>query len=188
MDLWPVSGLLFVNVSPHVANQIHVNPAISMQRPALLPRWFNPICGGPSLFDMREHEWKRWRGVFSKASNPEHTLSLVPSMVDETLVYCDNLKDMAEKGEIFKLDLLTLRFTIDVIGKTILFADASPTDMSRYRPTITGTQPLAPNSATTPSQTVCYPKSVGTKPMLRTTHSSILISSEKWSTGGTVAK
>ena len=132
MDLWPVSGLLFVNVSPHIANQMHANPAMSMQRPVLLPRWFYPICGGPSLFDMREHEWKRWKGVFSKVFSSELTLSLVPDMVDETLVCCESLNEMAENGEIFKLDLLTLRFTIDVIGKTILSVDESLIDINRY--------------------------------------------------------
>ncbi|MCJ1310707.1 hypothetical protein MMC25_004373 [Agyrium rufum] len=43
-------------------------------------------------------------------------------MVDETAVYCETLMQMARKGEMFYLDLTTLRFTIDVIGKTILNA------------------------------------------------------------------
>jgi len=45
IDLWPVSGLFLTVVSPNVANQIHANPEISMERPSLLPRFFKPICG-----------------------------------------------------------------------------------------------------------------------------------------------
>ncbi|KAL9127707.1 MAG: hypothetical protein Q9217_003458 [Psora testacea] len=93
---------------------------MSMQRPQLLPRFFQPFAGGPNLFDMREHEWKPWRAVFSKAFSAETTLSLVPGMVDETLTYCDTLRRHAEQKEIFQLDITTLRFTIDAIGKTIL--------------------------------------------------------------------
>lgn len=72
------------------------------------------------MFDMREHEWKPWRSAFSKAFSAEHTLSLVPGMVDETMVYCESLQKRAEKKEFLYLDLITLRFTIDIIGKTIL--------------------------------------------------------------------
>lgn len=118
--MWPVSGILLVNFSPHIANQIHANPDMSMQRPELLPRFFKPIAGAPNLFDMREHEWKPWRAIFSRAFSAEHILSLVPAMVDETMVYSETLQKLAEKDEMFYLDLTTLRFTIDVIGKTIL--------------------------------------------------------------------
>ena len=41
-------------------------------------------------------------------------------MVDETVVYCETLKGLALKDKMIFLDPTTLRFTIDVIGKTIL--------------------------------------------------------------------
>ena len=91
-----------------------------MQRPTLLPRFFRPIYGGPCLFDLPENKWKPWRAVFTKAFNAEHILSLVPGMVDETLIYCQTLEKLAAKGNIVHLDPVTLRFTIDVIGKTVL--------------------------------------------------------------------
>ncbi|MCJ1311863.1 hypothetical protein MMC25_005536 [Agyrium rufum] len=122
IDTWPVSGILLVNVSPEIASQVHADPHVSMQRPLLLPRWFQPISGGPNLFDLPESQWKPWRSVFSKGFNAEHVLSLVPDMVDETAVYCETLAGLAQKGEMFYLDPVTLRFTIDVIGKTILNA------------------------------------------------------------------
>ena len=120
LDLWPVSGLFLVVVSPHVANQIHANPVMSMERPSLLPRFFKPICGGPSMFDLPQEKWKPWRAIFSRGFSADHILSLVPAMVDETVVYCETLRQLAQKKEMFYLDLMTLRFTIDVIGKTIL--------------------------------------------------------------------
>lgn len=92
-----------------------------MQRPELLPRWFKPIAGGPNMFDMREHEWKPWRAVFSRAFSAENILSLVPDMVDETMVYSQTLQEKAKQGKFFHLDPMTLRFMIDVIGKTTLY-------------------------------------------------------------------
>ena len=121
LDLWPVSGPSFGVVSPHMATQIHTNPAMSMQRPKLLPRFFRPICGGPSMFDLPEQNSRPWRAVFSKGFSTDHILSLVPGMVDETLVYCDTLRALARQDSMIYLDSTILRSTIDVIGKTKLW-------------------------------------------------------------------
>jgi cytochrome P450 len=121
IDLWPMSGLFLTVVSPSTAVQAtQTNPNLSMERPALLRRFFMPITGGSNLFDLPEKEWKPWRSVFSKGFNTEHILSLVPGMVKETLVYSETLRSLASKGDMFFLDTTTLRFTMDMIGKTIL--------------------------------------------------------------------
>jgi cytochrome P450 len=121
LDLWPMSGLFLTVVSPTTAISVtQMNPNLSSERPALLRRFFMPITGGSNLFDLPEKEWKPWRAVFSKGFNNEHILSLVPGIVKETLVYAENLRSLARKGEMFYLDTTTLRFTMDVIGRTIL--------------------------------------------------------------------
>lgn len=120
-DLWPVSGLFLIVVSLNVATQVHANPSVSMERPSLLPRFLRPICSGPSLFDLLEKDWKPWRAVFVRGFSAEHNLSLVPGLVDETAKYCDTLRNLALEGDLFYLDPTTLRFTMDVIGKTILW-------------------------------------------------------------------
>ncbi|KAM7203984.1 Cytochrome P450 [Rhypophila sp. PSN 637] len=79
-----------------------------------------PITGGPTIFDLGEEEWKPWRAIFSKGFQGDHIMSLVPAIIQETLVYADTLNNIATKGEICLLDPITLRFTIDIIGKTIL--------------------------------------------------------------------
>ena len=40
-------------------------------------------------------------------------------MAKETVVYSETLRDLAQKGDIFYLDTTTLRFTLDMIGRTI---------------------------------------------------------------------
>lgn len=96
------------------------NDHLSMRRPFLLPRFFKPITGGLTLFDMREDEWKPWRAVFNKGFSAEHVLSLVPGMVKETVIYADTLRQFALKGDMVYLDSITLRYTMDMIGRTIL--------------------------------------------------------------------
>ena len=126
IDLWPVSGLYLIVVSPDVAVQAtQVNSSLATDRPPLLRRFFKPIAGGPSLFDMQEKEWKPWRTTFNKGFSPDHILSLVPGMAKETSVYCSTLRRFARQGDLVFLDPTTLRFTMDLTGRTILSVDHS---------------------------------------------------------------
>lgn len=121
IDLWPLSGLFLATVSPQVAVQAaQTNLTLATERPYLIKRFFKPIAGGPNLFDLPEEEWRPWRAVFSKGFSADHILSLVPGMVKETYTYCETLRRLAQKKELFYLDPTTLRFTMDMIGRTIL--------------------------------------------------------------------
>ena len=120
IDLWPLSGLYLAVMSPKVAIQATQTSSLSCERPTLLKRFFKPIAGGSNLFDLTEKEWRPWRAIFSKGFSTEHILSLVPAMARTTNTYCDTLRMLARKGNMFYLDPTTLRFTIDMIGKTIL--------------------------------------------------------------------
>jgi cytochrome P450 len=122
LDLWPLSGIIMEAFSPTMAAAVlQSNYEIATSRPDILPRFFKPIAGGPNMFDMAEPEWRPWRAVFSKGFNSEHFVSQLPGMIEETKVYAESLRDLALKGEMFYLDLVTLRFMMDMIGKTLLF-------------------------------------------------------------------
>ncbi|KAF2726543.1 sterigmatocystin biosynthesis P450 monooxygenase StcS [Polyplosphaeria fusca] len=119
MDLWPMSGLFLAVVSPKIATEItQTNPQLSSDRPELLRRFLKPITGGLTIFDLDEKEWKLWRAVFNKGFHSERMYGLVSSMVDEIQVFAKTLRQCAAKGELCFLDPMTLRFTIDLIGRT----------------------------------------------------------------------
>ena len=112
---------MIIVTSPNVANQVaQTNTKICFDRASMLKRFFKPIAGGPNLFDMTEREWKPWRAVFNKGFSTEQVTNLVPHVLHETEIYKANLRELAGKGDIIYLDLVTLRFTMDVIGQTIL--------------------------------------------------------------------
>ncbi|KAF4633640.1 hypothetical protein G7Y89_g4481 [Cudoniella acicularis] len=121
LDMWPLSPLFQAVVSPNAAiTATQTNPKLACKKPDLLPQLFKPLAGGPNLFDMPESEWKPWRAIFSKCFSSEQFLHLVPGIVKQTLVYCETLREHSRKGDMFFLDTTTLRFTMDLIGKTIL--------------------------------------------------------------------
>ena len=120
IDLWPLSELYLAVISPTAAIQAAQTSGISCERPRLLERFFKPIAGGPNLFDLVEKDWRPWRVVFNKGFSTEHTISLVPAMITTTSIYSNTLRKLAQKGDMFSLDKITLRFTMDLVGKIIL--------------------------------------------------------------------
>ena len=126
IDAWPVTSLILVVFSPQIAAQVQQsNAPIAMTRPTLLPKFFKPIAGGRNLFDLGEREWRPWRAVFVKGFNAAHISALIPGMVKETQAYCKALQKRVGTGEIFSLDELTLRFTMDLTGETVLLVSSS---------------------------------------------------------------
>ncbi|KAL8833872.1 MAG: hypothetical protein Q9170_004049 [Blastenia crenularia] len=121
IDMWPASAMMIIVTSPSVANQVaQANTKICYDRAAMLKRFFKPIAGGPNLFDMAEKEWKPWRQIFNKGFSNDQTTNMVSHVLKETEVYKKTLRRFAKQEKMVFLDLVTLRFTMDVIGQTIL--------------------------------------------------------------------
>lgn len=107
--------------SPTLANQAtQQESSIAINRPPELQRWFKPITGGPALFDMSPVEWKPWRAFFNPGFGGTNLLTHVPHMVEETLVYRDILTKHALEKNVFQLNNVTLRYTMDIIGRVVL--------------------------------------------------------------------
>jgi hypothetical protein len=122
LDLWPMTGITLIIISPKIGTQVtQTNPRVNCKRPKLLSRFFLPITGGPSMFDVDEAAWKPWRAVFNKGFHSDHINSLVPGIVEDVSVYANTLHNAATGGKMIFLEPMTLRFMMDIIGKTILY-------------------------------------------------------------------
>jgi hypothetical protein len=74
LDLWPMIGLLLIAVSPQMSVQVtQTCPNLRATRPSFLRKFFKPITGGPTLFDLDEKEWKPWRAIFNKGFQSDST-------------------------------------------------------------------------------------------------------------------
>jgi cytochrome P450 len=121
LDLWPFSYPFLMVMSPTLATQAtQTSKGTACQRPPRLDDFFKPLAGGPNLFDLPERDWKPWRTVFNKAFSSDSLSSLIPGMIEETFTYLEVLRKYAATGELVQLDKVTLRFTIDFIGRSTL--------------------------------------------------------------------
>lgn len=120
VDMWPFSEPFLMVTSPTLAQQVVQTTPVAYEKPDALRKWFYPLAGGINMFDAPPQQWKPIRSLFGPGFSTAHLMTLVPSMVEQTLTYCETLRRHAREGDMFMLDPTTLRFIMDIIGKTVL--------------------------------------------------------------------
>jgi cytochrome P450 len=116
-DLWPFTKPLLIVNTPAAAQQL---AQASLNKPENIEDAFRQLTDGPNLFTMEEEPWKVWRALFNRGFSASYMLELVPAILKEAEVFCGLLQDQAQRGDMFQLENLTIRLTIDVIGAAVV--------------------------------------------------------------------
>lgn len=117
INMWPFSGTWLIVATPSAASQIQ---SLNLTKPDILRRPLETITGGPSLISMHGEAWKRWRVLFNPGFNPTYLTGLAPYIADEVSVFCEQLRKKAREREMFLLEPLTLKLTVDTICSVAL--------------------------------------------------------------------
>jgi cytochrome P450 len=118
MDYWPAFEPVLMITGPDIA--IQASTKYDLPKPHGQESSFRPIVGGPSFITMNDAQWKQWRSIFNPGFSASHMLSLVPSIVDSMNVFCKILEEHVGKKDVFSLDDMATRLTMDVMLKTSL--------------------------------------------------------------------
>lgn len=119
LDGWPFSGPILVLASP--AGAFQATQAHSLPKYHATRTYLDPLTSGHDLVSMEGQMWKTWRNIFNPGFSADHINTLVPSIVQDTLVFGDNLREHVRKNDMFSLEELTINLTIDVIGRVTLW-------------------------------------------------------------------
>lgn len=68
------------------------------------------------MLSLEGKEWRKWRGIFNPGFAQGHLMTLTGMIVDEAEVFCDILREHAEAKDVFRLEEVATRLTVDVIG------------------------------------------------------------------------
>jgi sterigmatocystin biosynthesis cytochrome P450 monooxygenase len=117
INLWPFSRTLMVVTTPSAASQVQ---GFNLGKPPILCRPLDTLTGGPSLITMQGTTWKKWRSLFNPGFSVGYMIGLAPAITDEVAVFCGLLRERVSQGEVFQLEDLTLRLTMDTIGAVAL--------------------------------------------------------------------
>ena len=81
------------------------------------------------------HAWKSLRTIFNPGFSAAHLMTLVPYVVDSSVIFLDLLREKAQTGELVQLDPLSIGFAIDIIGKVVMDCDFD--SQKRQHPIVT---------------------------------------------------
>lgn len=122
MDLWPVSGSFLFSDDP-VYTSRYATTGQSLPKSRASSDYLDAFLGPQNLVTAEGGHWKSLRAIFNPGFSAAHLMTLVPYIVDSSLVFVDVLRKKAETHELFQLEEYATRLTIDIIGKVTLDAD-----------------------------------------------------------------
>ena len=109
LDIWPTGPPLIVITSATGAHQIIQEP-----KHEEILRFLQPLIGKHGLVTMEGQEWRYWRNIFNPGFNSNHLSTLVPGIVENTLVLCDILQERAKLKNMFSLFETMSKLTMDM--------------------------------------------------------------------------
>ncbi|GAB7362455.1 hypothetical protein MBLNU230_g2777t1 [Neophaeotheca triangularis] len=118
VDLWPFADPIFYVFDPDIAAQITVEREARKHKAM---QWFMSILAGPE--DMVSSDgpvWKKWRSVFNPGFAASHLMTLVPMVVDASVVFTEKMREYAGEGNPFRMEEDATRLTVDIIGRMTL--------------------------------------------------------------------
>ncbi len=118
LDYWPADGQFLIITDPEVANQITTGS--TLPKSPLEVDYITKLLGDQNMICLEGAAWKAVRAMFNPGFASGHLMTLVPYVVDATVVFGEVLAEKAESGEVFEMEELATRLTVDIIGKVTL--------------------------------------------------------------------
>lgn len=119
IDVWPIQEPMLAVLHSDMIAQFTQEQ--SQQKHPRMRSTFLPMTGATDLVTTEGQEWKTDRSIFNPGFSAKNLLSLIPAFVEEALVFKKLLLEIADSGEVVKLEHLTTKLTVDIIGRAVLY-------------------------------------------------------------------
>ncbi|EXJ72438.1 uncharacterized protein A1O5_04942 [Cladophialophora psammophila CBS 110553] len=107
---------------PEVASK-YLTTGQSLPKSRLTTDFLTKLLGANNMVGLEGQAWKSLRSIFNPGFSASHLITLVPYVVDSSLVFLDLLLEKAKTNELVELDPLSIGFAIDIIGKVVMDSD-----------------------------------------------------------------
>jgi cytochrome P450 len=122
---WRPAGPVWLFIAdPELASQ-YVTTGQSLPKSRLETSFMDRFLGSNNMVSLEGPRWKSVRSMFNSGFASKNVMTLVPYIVDATLVFCDVMREKATSKENFELEEYATRLTMDVIGRVVLDTDLS---------------------------------------------------------------
>ena len=123
VDWWPFGPRWLFISDPEIISQHVTGPPQSLPKSPLETAYLDDFLGPHNMVSVEGQHWKNLRAMFNPGFSSAHLMTLVPYIVDASLVFCDVIRDKAGTNDLFELEEYGTRLTIDIIGKVVLDSD-----------------------------------------------------------------
>ncbi|KAB5566920.1 cytochrome P450 [Coniochaeta sp. 2T2.1] len=113
VDTWPFTDPMIAVFHPDMMAQFCQED--SRPKHGHVVREFFPFTEGKDLVTSEGMQWKQWRAVFNPGFSTQNIMSLVPSFVEEILLFSKHLGKIAETGETVQMEPQATKAVFDVI-------------------------------------------------------------------------
>ncbi|OJD12477.1 hypothetical protein AJ78_06931 [Emergomyces pasteurianus Ep9510] len=117
LDLWPFANPMVVLCAPELAAQITTEQAYPKD-PAV-GHYLSPFLGKSSILSVSGPKWKALHSIFVPAFAPAYIRTMADGILDEVLIYHDNLCQLAKSKQPFSMSSVTIELTFNVIGRAV---------------------------------------------------------------------
>ena len=117
-DPWPFGPPTLMIFDPEIAEQVIQKHSLD-KHPALND-YLHPLLGYDNMVGLNGEEWKKMRSMFNPGFALNHLMTLVPGIVDKVLTFVDIVDEHAGKEDVFEMEELATRLTVDIIAKVVL--------------------------------------------------------------------
>ena len=122
VDFWPLGPRSLFIADPELSSQ-YVTTTQSLPKSSLANDYLHKLLGRNNMVSLEGEQWKALRSMFNPGFASVHLMTLVPYIVDQSLVFCSVLRESAESGALVEMEELATRLTVDIIGKVVLDSD-----------------------------------------------------------------
>ncbi|THX70218.1 cytochrome P450 [Aureobasidium pullulans] len=118
LDLWPLFESICITTHPSISSQFVVRR--SMPKHPLIGEFMQTISRGDDIVSADGPLWKTWRSAFNPGFSVSHIMTMMPGIVDDVATFARILHEKAVTNELFRMEHLATRLTVDVIGRVVL--------------------------------------------------------------------
>ncbi|OQV04103.1 hypothetical protein CLAIMM_09044 isoform 2 [Cladophialophora immunda] len=122
VDWWPLGPRWMFIADPELASKF-LTTGQSLPKSRLTTKYLTMLLGANNMVGLDGQAWKSLRSIFNPGFSASHLITLVPYVVDSSLVFLDLLREKAQTNELVELDPLSIGFAIDIIGKVVMDSD-----------------------------------------------------------------
>lgn len=118
LDTWPLSSPILFIAEPATLHQ--VTQEHSLPKHPELREFLRPLTNGLDILSLDGQMWKTWRTIYNPGFNLNHLMTLTPVIVEETSIFCEILRELTQRQEMFRMKDFTDKLAIDVVGNVVL--------------------------------------------------------------------